>query len=573
MISALWQMPSFAADKVGFEHRIPSSTYVYFNVSNVDLLKEKFQQTTLAKMFKDSEFEPFLSQFSFEKNEKLKEYSDTLQENIGVSLAELLEIPSGEVGFAVFTPPRKDIAIAFIVDYGTHGDKVKSILTKVNEALIMDGQIAADFEAQETKITAFKATEEATDPYFMYFEKENQLVLSSSKAAIEAILERWNGTHERTFNKLPARATLTKALVNEGETPLVQWYINPIDLARVSTRNAGEAGAAIAMGMGFLPVLGFDQLKSFGGYLDFSTEKFEEIMRTQVVVESPLRGLMKLFIFPAADQSPPDWVPAIANSYSALKWDILEAYNAVEATVDNFQGPGAFEKLVDDLAKDPKSNGIHIKNDVIDLLTGQLYTYSIATEDESQPVKMTVAFPTTDPEKAKSLLEKITGLENFEGESLEIDGAFTIKLPELPEEVNQQLPVKFIAALKDMILVTSDEETVKQVIAGTFAPETRFNNSDIYKQIKLLLPEKMSNLKLDINSVDFIKIYYNQVRENGATDMIDAINVPEVSAFFESIDFKTLPAFEVLKKYTTTMATYWEPNEQGMKMNAFSIKK
>ena len=57
----------------------------------------------------------------------------------------------------------------------------------------------------------------------------------------------------------------------------------------------------------FMPLLGINNLKGIGGNIDLVTDEFDSISRTLIYVDLPASGLLKVFQFPAVEQSPPSW--------------------------------------------------------------------------------------------------------------------------------------------------------------------------------------------------------------------------------------------------------------------------
>ena len=93
-----------------------------------------------------------------------------------------------------------------------------------------------------------------------------------------------------------------------------------------------------------------------------------------IYVEAPRDGALDLLKFPAIAQSPPKWVPANTVSYNSINWDLKAAWRGVSKLVDSFnpQGPGTFDRLVDDLAQQPGGPMIHPKKDLLDHLSGRI---------------------------------------------------------------------------------------------------------------------------------------------------------------------------------------------------------
>ena len=83
---------------------------------------------------------------------------------------------------------------------------------------------------------------------------------------------------------------------------------------------SGEPQAAMIVG--FLPVLGMNNLKAAGGTMSMMEGDFDSVSRTLFYMEQPTSGLLEVFNFPAEVQSPPAWAPKNATSFMATNWGI-----------------------------------------------------------------------------------------------------------------------------------------------------------------------------------------------------------------------------------------------------------
>ena len=88
---------------------LPFESMVYIRLDSVDRLKEQFTGGSMGRMLNDPKMKPFAEQ-AYATGAELFEL---LREQLGVSLDELLDIPQGQVAFAVHPSipmDEKDIA-------------------------------------------------------------------------------------------------------------------------------------------------------------------------------------------------------------------------------------------------------------------------------------------------------------------------------------------------------------------------------------------------------------------------------------------------------------------------------
>src|SRR5689334_4831912 len=78
------------------EKVLPDSTVFLLKVADVKALRESFQQSQYGQLWND----PAMKDFRDDLAAKLKETSNNLKDKIGVTLAELLDIPQGGLSIA-----------------------------------------------------------------------------------------------------------------------------------------------------------------------------------------------------------------------------------------------------------------------------------------------------------------------------------------------------------------------------------------------------------------------------------------------------------------------------------------
>src|SRR5690606_36272865 len=114
-----------------------------------------------------------------------------------------------------------------------------------------------------------------------------------------------------------------------------------------AVNTAAQGNFQAQMAMAYLPILGFNNIKGFGGTGALATDEYESDSRMLLYVEQPTTGLLNFFIFPSAEQAPPAWVSEKVAGYATFNWDAQTAYQAVETLVDGIQGPGTTPRMLD----------------------------------------------------------------------------------------------------------------------------------------------------------------------------------------------------------------------------------
>jgi hypothetical protein len=153
-----------AADKVPSERRLPTETVGYFSVRDVQEFKQQWPQTLLGQMLAQKEMADFRDEFKA----PLKQLSEKVQEQIGVTLEDLLELPQGEVALAVLPPKGATLPAALLLDFGNNRETVEKLLDKASQELVKNNAKRSEQDFEETSLVIFelpeiKAEAEAAD--------------------------------------------------------------------------------------------------------------------------------------------------------------------------------------------------------------------------------------------------------------------------------------------------------------------------------------------------------------------------------------------------------------------------
>lgn len=554
------------AQTVPSEKRLPKNVYAYISVPNVDQFKEKWTNTQFGKLLRDPAMADFLADFTENFTDKIAEFED----QINMPLADLAGIPSGDLTLAVMRPPRSTVAFAVMLDFKDSGDAVDNVLKQVSEGLSKEGAQEDAYEYADTRVVTFTIptdddVEGQAKPNMAYFLRDKHLVMGSSKPAIEAILDRWDGKNENNFTTNDIYSQMMATCTKGMESPAIKWYINPIDLTRAALAAAGPDAMSAQMAMGFLPTLGLDGLKAIGGAGDMGTGDFDSISKYMIYVRKPTRAVMNVFQMPATVQKPPAWIPANASAYVAFNWDIQGAYDAIESLVDSFRGPGATRQSLDGLAETTPGN-IHIKDDIVDMLNGKFIVGMMPGNDpEVIQDRLIFSIGVKDTKKANSLMQTVSEMPTFDGEVREFQGT---KIFEFDADFTGQDPHKGgLVVAEDALMFGSHVELIEGVIRGADASKSLESSGD-YKRFLSKVPEKTSMISYQKQDAQIEQIYGMLKSE----EIFDEAGGAEIREVIGDIDFSKLPPFEELKKYFTPTGSYLVPDENGALIVGFSLK-
>lgn len=554
-----------AEEAIPTDRLLPPEVSVYVSVPDVDELKARWSKTAFGSLTQDSAFDPFKAEIT----KALEGVSSEIEKELGVSLKDLLQVPSGEFAFAVLTPPGRKISAVLFLDFGNHEKTVDALLEKAEKALEDNGAEGNDEDIDGTKVTTwtFKSAGNDQKPnQLVYFVKDSMIVAASDLETAKAVLARWDGKHSDTFADDDHYNLILEKCSTDDEDGLFVWYFNPMRLIQSAASQIAAQNPQAGLVMGILQPLGISSLKAIGGSADLATEHFDSITKTFMVIEQPTQGLLNVFQFPAIEQTPPKWVSANASAWFSLNWDIAGAYTAVESMVDMFRGPGQFAAMIDQIAQQEGGPKIHLKKDVIDVVSGRIQVVmepGKKKEDEPAQDRVVVALGLKDAKKFQATLTRLTKVPGFPGKTREFKGSTIIEF-EVPDfSGNLEPKMAGLAIGQDQLMFSNDVTAVEAMLRGSTEGDALVD-SPAYKAVAEHLPAKTSIVSFSRSDSQMEALW-------------DAAKGGQLSALLSqtgaAIDFSKLPAFDAVKKYLTPNGGYSVPDKKGVLFVSFGTQK
>ncbi|MEZ6052722.1 MAG: hypothetical protein R3C02_15255 [Planctomycetaceae bacterium] len=551
-----------AAEGVPAERRLPQGTTVFLSVPNAVEAYEQFQKTSFGRLLQDEALQPVREEIEA----WCEELSEKAQDELGLPPSDLLNLFHGEIAFAVVQPPAKDLGVVLLMDFGDHRETLDALLEKAEEALEdEDGERSAE-TLHDTEVTVYTfenedADEDEEPSTLVYCIKDQYLVASSSIDIVDEVLSRWDGEADRSFADDETYSRLMqKCESGESEHPQVRWYLAPIDLFRsvASIPQANSGPVPLSMVMGFLPVLGIDKIEAVGGTATMMTEEYDTVTRTYLALDQPTTGVLKMFEFPATDQQPPRWVPSTASAYSSMNWDIAGAYKAVETLVDFFQPPGTLANLVDQLSQTGPM--IHIKDDVIDSLTGRIQFLGEVREDvdvsDAAIQPMALALTLSNEDRMKDVLDRLSAAVG-DGVTTREFLDVTIYEAEVPNFQGGEPQMMGVAVARGQFFFATDVQLLENYLRDDGASEPLANTND-YRKVASHFPGQTSIMAFSKAAAQ-IRPYYEMFRSGAIGDAI------------EEVDFSKLPEFDEIAHYFSLNGSYAVPDDGGALFIGFSL--
>ena len=148
-----------ADTKVLSNQILPKDTYFYMSVPSVDGFKESFENSSAGRLFAEPALEEFKAEVKNAFGSELQDNLSKVHDALGMTLDELLAIPTGEVTLAFSKAPPNKMGVILFLDYGSHESEVSGLLEKATAALNNSSELdAANIEHDGTELTMYTVT-------------------------------------------------------------------------------------------------------------------------------------------------------------------------------------------------------------------------------------------------------------------------------------------------------------------------------------------------------------------------------------------------------------------------------
>lgn len=557
-----------ADTKVLSSQILPKDTYLYLSMPSVDGFKTAFESSSAGRLWADPAFEEFKNEVKNAFGDELQDSFSKVQDAVGLTVDELMAIPTGEVTLAFSKAPPNKLGVILFMDYGSHESEVRSLLEKAAGALSNSRDLElSNVEHDGTELTLYTVTNteiSSKSPLakeFGWFLKDERLVISNSSALMKLTLDNWDGSSTKTLKNNSVFSYIMEKCESTPGAGVMTTFVDPVGMFTqlVQTGSLGEAGLGAGMAIGFFPTIGINQLKGIGSVGEVGTDGFEGVSRSFLYSEQPPQAAMQIFQLDVVNPVPPSWVKENASAWMASRWKVTEAYTSVETMFDMFQGAGAFEKVIDNISQ--QGPEVHIKKDVIDQLDGTMQMAMAPADRTSDAASDDIlfAFGVRDNTKFADLLNKLTSQPGFPGEIRELGGATIYEI----EPGNGQ-KISFTVA-NNQLLVAIGGAQLEQALRNDNDVRP-LADSDAFKAVAEHFPSGALAVTFTRPAEQYRRLY-DMLRDGEAAE-----NFPGMDELFSKIDFSKLPAFEVIEKYMAPAGGFWVGDENGVLMESFSLK-
>lgn len=564
----------FAQDKaaagVQADQRLPEDTLVYLSIPSVTDLKKRLMSSHSWKMLSDPAFQEFKTEVEKAMGGEMSRVAEEMKDNLGVTPMELLNIPSGQVTLGV-SAINDNLGIIMFVDFGDSGEVVKGLLEKAAAGMEAEGIDTDTDSYQGTEITSYALPGQEDNPVassLSYCVRDTEFVLSTSLPLIKSVIDNWDGSDSDTFAANENWAYVKERCASGNKHGAMNWFIDPIGLVDTFGGMSDDFQVAMAIGMMETESVALTELSGMGGVIDIATGKYDAVSKMVYLCEEPTGILKALTLKSDEDLTPPKWVPKSVSGYSAMNWNVSQAYDAIEALIDSTGGDGATAIALDNAAS--QGPGIHVKDDVLDQMTGKITMLSAVGDGDAPAInpdlppqmaallggKMCMAFGCKDEAEMGKLLTKLTELPGFPGEVREFKDTELVTLPVSPD-------VSFgLGIVRGNLMLSTDMEMLEQIVRGEGGA---LSDSPDYKKIASEFPSKLMAVGYT-DQREQMRDLYEGLKESDAADMF-----PGMGEVLENIDFSKLPGFRAVAKYLLPSGSFTVSDERGAFSQTFSL--
>ena len=130
---------------------LPHSTLAMASITNASELVDKFMKTSMGRMTQDPQLKPLLDQLFAVALESAGE----LEEQLGLSITDILSIPQGELTLALVATEEGPPAIVVLIDTGDHLSKAQILLKRGTKAMEDSNRERSEETVSGTKIISY----------------------------------------------------------------------------------------------------------------------------------------------------------------------------------------------------------------------------------------------------------------------------------------------------------------------------------------------------------------------------------------------------------------------------------
>lgn len=455
--------------QVSSESLLPGATKAWFSIPDWSRMTEAFQATGPGQLAQN----PDMKAFADSLRKQIDDYLDNRNFRLGITIDDIRDLRSGEICFAGVLPESSDgqgrvvagsHGIVLLVNVAGREEQATRLLAKVDAELVSRGAVAEPIDpvlgvaVQRYRI---QLKNPAQKRYTLHAISDGWLVASDNELIFRDILRRLrNPAEARSLGCLadePSFQSVRQNVALEGVVPDLHWFIEPFGYIRLSQAVADEELPVVKRNNDYASKLqkqGFDVFRALGGAVAFNQLNHDLIHRTCVYAPSTPQQTpeqarcLRLFGLENRQQSdllPEPFVPAGADSYMTLTWDLGATFDNLGPIVDEFS-EGSYERLINgwknDMGVDVEALIKGFRNRIT-LITATARPIDVGSE------RVAIAIPVSgDPVGILRAIEKMVGPD---GTRLEKDGIAMVLVQKAEIDPNEEIDLDSFEMMDDEV--------------------------------------------------------------------------------------------------------------------------
>jgi hypothetical protein len=589
------------AERLTAPKLFPDNTLAYFRIADVRQLKKDLDGSSMGKLANDDQLKPIINEFygTFVKS------TEQIVSAIGLSIDEILAIPSGELAVALFAGGKGRAAVdrgeddegnqrvnvrvtapivALMIDAGEEISSVQVLLQRMDEA-IGDQSEHLQKNVDRLVLHSYQNNDRA-DQQFAYFVDGGTLIACTNIAYIEDLAEVWlgrAGDRKTLADNTKFTSMMSRCVGTEGERPQVSFYADPLAMVREFTPKSAGSTMVLAM----LPPLGLDGFEAIGGSWIVSPPDFDSISHLHVSLASPRRVILGLLRPKSGSVAPEAWVPSSAAVYMTVNWDIQATLQAVEQLYNRFRGENALQTQVFDQAS--KQVGFDVRKELVENLEGRLtmvqgFVRPITVNSGSNVYAIRLKNPKLmENNVLPKIIELVGRRQEVTTESFGKIKAHVMNVPGPGNRPNAPIQLRspeICFAIVDDYLIIADSRYMMRQLADTLNDSSSQLSESLEFQlindrIKAQIQEKQPSAISFARPEESLQLFYELARDSKNKDALKnfAGNNPVFAALNEALQKHELPPFSVISNYLVPSGGYLIEEELGLHYTSFSLKR
>lgn len=569
------------AERATAPRMLPKSTLAFLRIADTPQLVERFRETSLGRISQDEQVKPFVTGVYAAAEDAWTQ----IEERVGLPLNQLLAIPQGEISVAFVGPTKNDdgkyegpSGIVLLFDVKGHLDDAKKLLENGGKFIRESGGEIELEKLGDLELTRYSGADGRS---VFQFEKDETIVLSTSKDLAASVLASWEGAADgqSLADNDKFASIMNRCAGSPDDPPQITWFVDVIDLIRALARGNTAAQTSLAL----FPVLGLDGIKGAGGSWTFATGDFDSVMHAHVLLESPRSGIVEMLALGSGNVTPEAWVPADASAYTTVHWKVDETFRVAAKLYNSLMFDGAFEGEVQ--RRVSEGLGADFEKEVMPLLDGRITIVNWI--DREGPPKINsqtlmIGVKLTDAKAFEPVFEKI--LEKF-GDRLEKTSFagvdyHKVKQGEAPEQpANTRRPELCMALLGDYFIFADSVQALEHSIKTSRDPNASLAGDVEYQLIASRIKRQVRGNRpgmLQFNKPEEgLRLLYDIAAADSTRERLSS--QAESNPFFKRLDQtmkdNKLPPFSVLSRYLAPGGGMLTSDETGFHYTTFSLRR